>query len=353
MLRHRSVGHVRQPNVAVLLNGNARKVRPALVRKFSQHIAPEHIYYSTTMEEAERFCHEIYRKKYDIVFTGGGDGTLMNCVTQLQQLRAQDSNPLPLPVIGVLHLGTGNAVASVLRADSRVLPDLQQVQNSNGFSIRPQHWVVVNGQQAPFAGFGYDSMILNNYRQIKQSTANTPFSFLGHGGLGYFIAISCMAIPQAMFRKRPYVEVINEGSTAYLLGTHGRPVQEFAPGEVLYEGEASLVGAGTVSCFGYQFRVFPFATSGQHMNLRVANVSALEAVANLPALWRGTWRHPRLFDFYVDRVRIRYKEPQPLQVGGDAVGFTQETVFSLSSEPTFLADLSPARNRPALQPMPA
>lgn len=344
---------VRQPNIAVLLNGNARRVRPSLINKLSKHIPRENIYYSTTMEEAEKFCLEIYKKKYDMVFTGGGDGTLMNCVTQLQTLREQDNNPQSLPVIGVLHLGTGNAVASILRADSRVLPDLEQAQRGSGFSIRPQHWVLANGQQAPFAGFGYDSLILNHYRQLKQSTKNTMFSFLGHGGLGYFLAISCMAIPEAMFRKRPQVEVINEGSPAYLLGPTGKPVQEFAPGEVLYEGEASLVGAGTVSCFGYQFRIFPFATTGHQMNLRVANVSALEAVANLPSLWRGTWRHPRLYDFHVDRVRIRYKEPQPLQVGGDAVGFCQETVFSLSSEPTYLADLSPARNRPALQPMPA
>lgn len=343
----------RQPNIAVLLNGNARKVRPSLIKKLNTQIPFEHIYYSTTMEEAEQCCREIYEKKYDIVFTGGGDGTLMNCVTQLQTLRAQDILPKPLPVIGVLHLGTGNAVASILQADSRVLPDLAQARSGSGFAIRPQHWVTVNDQQAPFAGFGYDSLILNHYRRLKQVTAHTPFSFLGHGALGYFIAIACMAIPEALFRRRPQVEVINEGSPAFLLGAQGQPVQEFAPGDVLYEGEAAFVGAGTVPCFGYQFRVFPFATSGHHMNLRVANVSALEAAANMPSLWRGTWRHPQLFDFHVDRVRIRYKEAQPIQVGGDAVGFTNEAVFALSAEPTFLADLSPARNRPALQPIPA
>lgn len=343
----------KEARIAVLLNGNARKVRPRLVEKFARHIPLEDIYYSSTLEEAQAFCAEIYRKQYDVVFTGGGDGTLCNCVTELEACRRRDRKPLPLPVIGVLHLGTGNAVASTLGADSRVVPDLETAKRGKDIAIRPQRWVVVDGQRAPFAGFGYDSLILNHYRRLKQSTVDTMFSFLGHGGLGYFIAIACMAIPHSLVRKRAHVEVINEGSTAYLLGPDGQPVKEFAPGEPLYEGEATLVGAGTVPCFGYNFRVFPFATSGEQMNLRVANVSALEAVSRLPSLWRGTWRHPRIFDFHVDNVRIRYQEDQPLQVGGDAVGMTRETVFSLSQERTPLADLSPARNRPALQPMPA
>ncbi|TNE52444.1 MAG: hypothetical protein EP343_00255 [Deltaproteobacteria bacterium] len=345
--------HKQQPKVAVLLNGNARRVTRRLLKKLERHIPREHIYYSTTMEEAHQCCEALYRGSYDVVFTGGGDGTLMNCVTELQRFHDEDPTPKPLPVLGVLHLGTGNAVASTLSADSRITPDIEQARSGQGFDIKRQRWVVANGKRAPFAGFGYDSMILNHYQRVKSSTANTMFASLGQGGLGYFFAISCLSIPATLFRKRPVVEVINEGSTAYLLGPDGQPVKEFAPGEVMYEGETSLVGAGTVPCFGYNFRIFPFATSGNHMNLRIANVSSLEAVANLPSLWRGTWRHPRLFDFHVDNVRIRFQDEQPLQIGGDAVGFAKETVFSLSQEHTFLADLSAARNRPALQPMPA
>lgn len=342
-----------QPKVAVLLNGNAKRVSRRLIKKLERQIPREHIYYSTTMEEAHRYCEAIYHGAYDVVFTGGGDGTLMNCVTELQKFHREDAKPKSLPVLGVLHLGTGNAVASTLSADSRITPDIEQARSGNGIDIRRQRWVVANGKRAPFAGFGYDSLILNNYQRIKNSTANTIFAPFGHGGWGYFFAITCLSIPATLLRKRPHVEVINEGSTAYLLGPDGQPVKEFASGELLYEGDASLVGAGTVPCFGYHFRIFPFATSGEKMHLRVANVSSLEAVANLPSLWRGKWRHPQLFDFHADNVRIRFKEEQPLQIGGDAVGFEKETVFSLSEEHTFLADLSAARKRPALQPMPA
>lgn len=339
-----------RPRIAVLLNGNARKVKPRWIKKFSAMIPTEDIYYSKTLEEASAFCQTIYNKQYDMVFTGGGDGTLMHCLSELKRLQDKDLQPKNLPVIGVLHLGTGNAVASTLNADSSVLPDLEQARFGQNINIRPHRWVVVDGQRAPFAGFGYDSQILNEYRSLKQSTANTMFSFLGHGALGYFIAIAFKTVPKAMFRKTAQATVINEGSTAYLLGPNGQPVKEFAHGETLYDGDVTIVGAGTIPCFGYNFKVFPFATTGEHMNLRIANVSPLEAVANLPSLWRGTWRHPRVYDYYTDKVRIVYKEPQPLQVGGDAVGMRTETVFSLSEERTYLAALTPARQRPVLRP---
>ncbi len=338
------------PRIAVLLNGNARKVKPRWIQKFSDVIPQEDIYYSKTIEEATAYCQEIYTKQYDMVFTGGGDGTLMHCLTELKRCQEMDHNPNDLPVIGVLHLGTGNAVASTLSANSSVLPDLEHVHKGKNIAIRPHRWVVVDGQRAPFAGFGYDSLILNEYRKLKEFTANSIFSFLSHGSIGYAIAVALMAIPKTLFKKKSCATVINEGSTAYLLGPDGQPVKEYAPGETLYDGEITIVGAGTIPCFGYQFNIFPFATTGEHMNLRIANVSSLEAVANLPSLWRGTWRHPRIYDYYADKVRVIHQEPQPLQVGGDAVGEFKETVFSLSPERTYLADLAPARKRPALQP---
>jgi diacylglycerol kinase family enzyme len=338
-----------EPRIALLLNGNARRVTPRLVKKLSAYIPSEDIYYSCTLEEATQHCRQIYFKRYDLVFTGGGDGTLQHLLTEIEKLRVSAPRSYPMPILGVLHLGTGNAVASTLGAHTQVIPDLILARQSKSLGLRSQRWVMVNGKRAPFAGIGYDSLILNNYKKFQNLTRDTMFSMLGTGLCAYLLSIVMLSVPEAIFKRRPPVEIINEGR-AYLLDSNGKHTREFAEGEVLFAGKANFVGVGTVPCFGYNFKVYPFATTGEHMQLRVGTSSVWEALSNLPAVWRGTYRSPSLQDFYVDKIRIRYPEPQPLQIGGDAVGLQQEVVCQLTPDRTYLADFTSMRQRPALQP---
>lgn len=337
------------PRVAVLLNGNARRVTRKLVKRFSEYMSKDDIFYTETLEQAEQSCQTIYDRQYDLVLTGGGDGTLLNCVTQLHERHKQDGKGRQLPALGVLHLGTGNAMASVLGASQEAVSDLAYTLNSKGLPIRKHKWVSVNGQITPFAGIGYDSLIINTYKKWKDALANTPLSWLGHGGLGYFFSIAFGAIPASLLRKRTNVKIINQSDkSAYLLGSDGQYVKEFAPGEVMYSGQVTFVGASTIPCFGFHFKMFPFATSGQQMQLRVTSISSIETVLNLPAIWKGTYRSPKVFDFHAEKVKVQCLDAEPLQIGGDAAGYTNEVEFSLSEQTTPVLSLAAAKRRPLL-----
>lgn len=341
------------PKVAVLLNGNAKRVRPALVKRLSRHISSEDIFYSTTLDEARQLCQIIYQREYDIVFTGGGDGTLLQCVTELNKCQKEDSVKRPLPAVGVLHLGTGNAVASVLGAHKKIVPDLIDAQKNQNVRIRPQRWVSVEGQDTPFAGIGYDSLILHHYRKFHDQLKGTPISWFGKGHMGYLLSIALGAIPAALVKKRTHIELINHGDDpAYLIGPQGKYVKEFAPGETMFSGKVTVVGASTVPCFGFGFKMFPFAESGEKMHVRIASISSIEAVMNLPSIWRGTYRSPKVFDFHASRVCVQSATPEPLQIGGDAAGIHREVLLSLSEHTSNIVDFS-SRGKHAALPLPS
>jgi len=342
-----------QPRIALLLNANARRVTSKMKTTFAQYLENEEdLYFSTSMEEAHRFCKEIYEKEYDLVFTGGGDGTLLGVLSELKKNQQKDPFPKQLPAVGILPLGTGNAVASLLGISRNKMGqqlELAKTPSASNITLRPNYWVEVNGKLAPFAGSGADSFILNNYVGWKKKMAETPFSFLSSGGLAYTLAIG-FSIPQLMFSKRTKLEVINEGSVAYQIGADGEKTKTFEKGETIFTGSALICGVSTIPCYGFRFNLFPFARSGQHMHLRIATLSVSEVLLNLPSIWRGSYRSPGLLDYHTEKVRIRYERPEPLQIGGDAAGRVEEVVYELSQEPTFLADFNPVPKQPAFQP---
>ena len=160
---------------------------------------------------------------------------------------------------------------------------------------------------------------------------------------------------RVLFKKRPNVKVINEGQTAYKIGFDGQYIQEFAAGETIYEGPSLITAFSTLRCYGFGFNLFPFADSGQQLQMRIANMSIPHVLANLPSIWKGTYRHEDLMDFHVDKVRVICENPQPLQIGGDAEGYHTEALYELSEQATYLADFSkpkqlPSFNKPTTTP---
>ncbi len=335
----------------VLLNGNARRISARLVEKLRPHLPISDLYYTRSLEEAQDAFREIYLQQYDVLLVGGGDGSLLQAMTALQHLQSNDRLPRRLPAFGVLPFGTGNAVAASLGGDRNIVPLLERLQtHQHDIALRHHHWVDVEGHIAPFAGLGFDSLALNKYKSLNASLKQSPFSFLGRGLLGYLNAVFLMAIPSFVWGGRTEIEVINEGKTAQLIGPDGKVAREYAQGEVLFRGRPIMTAVSTVSCFGFHFQNFPFATDGQRMQLRVAELPVLDAVVGLPAVWRGTFRHPQLHDFIVQSVRVRCEKPLPLQIGGDASGYRDEVLLKRTERPTLMADLSKER-RPLLAPI--
>lgn len=336
--------------VAVLLNANARNVSEALKRELENFVPPEDLFYSRSFDDARSIARSVIDRGYRTVLTGGGDGTFVGYVNCLfEEARARPGvargslklQPLPahavrMPRVGVLKLGTGNAVADFSGASARrvgVVEDILRARSGECSASRPLHLLAHEGKRAPFAGLGIDARLLNDYVSMKDK--------VGPGGFGYFCSIAGKTIPAYLFQHGvPHVEVVNLGAPARRIGRGGEPEgREIEHGEVLYKGPCKIAAAGTVPNYGFGFQIFPHALrSPGRFQLRLTAISVPRILANLRTLWTGGPAPKGVFDFHCEKVLIRFDREMPLQIGGDAEGYRREVVFEMAERPLELLD---------------
>jgi hypothetical protein len=101
-----------------------------------------------------------------------------------------------------------------------------------------------------------------------------------------------------------------------------------------------MVACGTVPYYGFHFTMFPFARIlPGYAHLRVARTGLFEAMRSVRRAWRGTLATPTIDEFLVERIRVRFSEPMPFQIGGDAAGYRKEIEFGVHEEPFQICDL--------------
>jgi len=319
-----------QDNFAVLLNPNARRVSGGVQAKIHEIVDPEHIYISESEDRAGEVVSEIVDRGYDTVFTGGGDGT----VTQFINMLPGD---VPDPRIGILKLGTGNAMAEIVSSGNPLI-DLRTYTANPSRDSYELGLCEAEGTRFAFAGLGLDAAILNDYRRLKQRFDNGLLKPLVHNVAGYLIATFGMTIPQHVSRwlrgERTRVRITNLDSDAYAIrvGKHGGDVdRKIGRGEVIYEGTVNTVSFGTCPFYGYRLKMLPFAgVDPSYFHLRVSDVPITTLVANLPSIWNGSIAHPRMYDFHARRVHIEYETEQPYQLAGEAMGMRRELTVGMS-----------------------
>ena len=337
-----------EPRVAVLLNANAKRVDEKVRRSLS-HVVPEgDLFLTRTFEEARAVAELVVDRRYQVVFTGGGDGTFVGFLNEIFNVieRRRGANPFAgprPPKFGILKLGTGNALASLCAASpgDGILDDVLRARAAEVPGSLRLELLSSEGKRAPFAGIGLDAGILNHYVETKRA-ARGPMRRLLVGGGGYAAAIGLRSIPAYAGRARPTIEVRNRG-LAYRMGSDGRPVgSPLGPGSVLYRGPALLAAASTVPCYGFNFKLFPFAgTRRGMMHLRIVDVSIPSILKNLyPSIWSGRWFPEGLHDFLCDDVELRSDHKVPFQVGGDAEGYRDYARFSMWKESVELIDFT-------------
>ncbi len=320
---------------AFLLNANARSVTKAQRQKLLKLIPKEHFYCSTSISEAKNFISEILEKGYANVFCGGGDGTVVSAINLINDL-GKNVPEHELPRIGVLRLGTGNALASVLEA-GRPLDDIKTILG--GKNLEPVLLDMIEnreGRMTPFAGIGYDGELMNDFEAIKDVFFDSPLRKTFTSLFGFTFAGVFKTLPRQINKKPPHV-VIKSTKPAYRIKkVRGKDEEIFLEaGSVLYDDRAPLICVGTVKYVGLNFTMFPFASKRPgYMHLRISAVPISVCLANLyPAIWNGTFRHPKLFDFLVKDVTIESDESLPYQFGGDAMGYKKKLEFSVSKDP--------------------
>jgi diacylglycerol kinase family enzyme len=338
------------PSVAVLLNGSARRVTDSVVRKLGQVVPQNDLFLSKSQLDARRIAQTIVDRRYDTVFLGGGDGTFMGFVNEIAgqvELRRQHAPNTPMPRFGMLKLGTGNSVASLLKASGGegILDDVLRARSSEVPSYRRLDLLMVDGKRAPFAGLGLDGKLLNDYIWVKQNLGRGVLGKAMSGAAGYFTSVAFKTVPHYLTTSTVVeCEVTNTANTAaYRLGPDGLPTQTIGPGEVLFRGKTMMVAAGTVPFYGFELRMFPFSGKRRGMmHLRLADIATPRILANLPKLWAGSWFPEGMHDFHAREVNIRFERPMPLQIAGDAEGYRESLNLGMAKEPIELVDFTGA-----------
>lgn len=337
--------------VAVLLNANARKVSERVVRALSHVVPDEDLFLSTDLQTCRRIAHTVIERGYKLVFTGGGDGTFVAFANEiLRELEAQRGPFATPPRFGVLKLGTGNGLATMVNASSMrgdgILDDVLRARKGDVPGFRPLDLLVVDGKRTPFAGLGADGRLLNDYVWVKQNFGKGVLKGMLSGAGGYVASVAFRTAPHFLTPDAQVECEIRNGrqGAAYRLNPDGSVHAEIAPGGLLYRGRAVICAAATIPFYGFGLKMFPFAArrSGM-MHLRVAsNVTTPEVVANLPRIWSGRWFSDRMHEFHAREFTAQFAHPVPLQVGGDAEGYRTEVRMSVADEPIELVDYSGA-----------
>lgn len=331
---------------ALILNTNAKRVTQRRARQLAALCGADDVFMSRTLEEAEDVVKLVVERGYSRVLAGGGDGTLVRVINSL--CTRIEAEAQVYPELGILPLGTGNAVASVF-GRGRIEEDLLALMREPQLPVVPLGLIrcVEEGIDTPFAGIGYDGEILNDYMWLKQNVKGPLLDEIAHSVLGYFAALFMRTLPRKLSENGPPVVTVRTVGKAYYRDPlDADRMKEIPEGSVLYRGPAGMVSASTVPFYGFNFRMFPFAQDLPGlMQLRVVTLSPWKILSNLPAIWKGEFRDADVLDFHVEHVVVEGDSPLPYQVGGDAWGHRERLEFKIS--PRKLNLVSPRKALPS------
>ena len=344
-----------EQKVGVLLNTNARKVTERVVKALTHVLPREDLFLSRSPLDARRIAQTVLEQRYDTVFCGGGDGTFMGFVNEV--LRQVDPKvgryaSQTAPRFGVLKLGTGNGLASLVNASSLrgdgILDDVLRARANEVPGYRRMDLLDVDGRKAQFAGLGVDGKLLNDYIWVKDNLGKGFFKRMLSGGSGYFASVALRTAPH-YFTHSTFTECeVRNGKSgpAYQLAGDGSAVEEIAPGGLIFRGRLMMAAAATIPYYGFGLKMFPFAAQRRRMmHLRLGAVNVAEVLTNLPKLWNGTWqKKQKIMDFHASEVDVRFAHEMPFQVAGDAAGYRDHVSFQVAKEQVDLLDFSAPTN---------
>ncbi len=325
---------------AVMLNARARGWNGEVHQAIGRFVSAKDLFLTDDFHQARRTVDKLLRSDYDAIFAGGGDGTIMYLVNELERrIRSGEIAREDAPPIGVLRLGTGNALATYLESQD-ILDDLRALSHGAKLIVHSVGMLEDStGELFPFAGVGWDAEILNDYDNVKDLARDTAAEPYATGLTGYGAAIATRTIPRVLAQAPPRLTITNLEGTARRLSFDGEVIGEYGEGEVIYEGPARICSAATVPFWGFQVRMFPHADADpDRFQMRCYHGGIPEILLNLRDMWRGRVREENVHDVLASHVRVEVDgEALPYQVSGDAAGVEREIEWRLAAHPIKLA----------------
>ena len=324
---------------AVLLNARAKGWTGAVHEAVQEYVPSRDLFLTDDFRQAQTTVERVLDAGYEVIFTGGGDGTIVYLINAIEAaIQAGKVKREEAPPVGVLRLGTGNAIASYVEAGP-IIEDLRMLHAGSPLKIREINLVEDGTHRFPFAGFGWDADILNDYDRFKAAVRETAVEGFATGLGGYAFSIASRSIPRAVARGAGIARFTNLGPVAYRLDEDGRVVGEVGEGEVLYRGPIKITSPATIPYWGFKIRMFPYCNlKPGFFELRYYTGSVLRVLSDLPGFWRGEVKPEKLGDWLVTAVQVDIEdEPMSYQVAGDAAGYRDQVVWRIAEHGARLA----------------
>jgi len=235
-----------------------------------------------------------------------------------------------------------------------------------------------------FAGVGFDSLMLNDFKTLKAWSQRTGILKRALGSVtGYCIALVTMTLPQCVLqnkhkihvqlttrcqqgtlwidhRRGDFAEAVGSGtsgtSSCDINGgdTSGDKENTATQATLLYQGPAGILAAGTSPFYGGGLRLFPFARLYQDkMHLRLGRIHPIKGFLNIPKIFEGSYRDEDFgcldfvgndFDIEVRQDNeIQKKGGYPFQHSGESAGHFERFRLRLENEPVRFVSFLPRR----------
>ncbi|MFT3693295.1 MAG: diacylglycerol kinase family protein [Kofleriaceae bacterium] len=314
-----------------IVNAQARGLT-AKLRARLERALPGHVRFTDSLDDARTAIRAEVRRGVDLVILGGGDGTVVMGLTLIAE--ACRGHGKREPMLGILRMGTGNAIADTVNASSDVVADLERL--ARGAGTRTQLPLVeALGVRAPFVGLGIDAQLLEDQAAINGLVDRIPGSRLIPGATRYALSVALRSVPRFALRDRPTATVINAGAAAIVMTKDGE--RGTRTGE-LWRGQCTLVAGATIPYFGFGLKMFPFASSrNDRFHLRCGDVGLLEIMANTRSAFRGEYFSDNVADFLCDRVMIELDRETAIEAGGELLGRKSRVELALTPPVTLLS----------------
>jgi diacylglycerol kinase family enzyme len=318
-----------------IVNGNARRLGGRLRAKL-ERVLPGAVRFTDSLDDARATVRAEIRRGADLIVLGGGDGTVVMGLTLIgEACRAAGKHE---PTIGILRLGSGNAIADTVGASNDVIEDFERIVRGAGTRHR-MPLLEVLGVRAPFVGMGVDALLLEDHAAIDRAVDRVPVArrFIG-GASRYALAVALRSVPRFATGARPNAVVINRGAPAIEMGRIGPTGRQEPPGTVLWRGACTLVAGATIPFFGFGLKMFAFATTRHDkFHLRCGDAGLFEIMRSTPAAFRGEYFSDHVTDYLCDKVSIELDRETAIEAGGELLGRRNHVELAMSAPITMVA----------------
>jgi hypothetical protein len=201
--------------------------------------------------------------------------------------------------------------------------------------------------------------MLNQYKDLKDWSKRTGFMPKVLASVtGYCVTLIVKTLPSNIFRSshKVRVKVTNKDpETLWVDHRRGDFVQRASPSvndEVLFEGETSIVAAGTAPYYGGGLRLFPFSRMTlDKMHLRVGRIHPFNGLLQLRSIWTGSYRDRSdqfdALDFIGADFEVQVLKDGgfPFQHSGESVGSVESFRLRVVDEPVRFLSLLKERDK--------